>query len=47
MFFERIQGIGYDSLDSRFKTIALEKKYIAKILSITRRWPKYIIFLEL
>ena len=47
MFFERIQGIGYDSLDSRFKTTALEKKYIAKILSITRRWPKYIIFLEL
>ena len=39
--------IHYDSLDSRFKTTALEKKYIAKILSITRRWPRYIIFLEL
>ena len=39
--------IHYDSLDSRFKITALEKKHIAKILSITRRWPKYIIFLEL
>ena len=39
--------IHYDSLDSRFKTTALEKKHIAKILSITRGWPRYIIFLEL
>ena len=39
--------IHYDSLDSRFKKTALEKKDIAKVLSITRRWPKYIIFLEL
>ena len=39
--------IHYDSLDSHFKITALEKKHIAKILSITRRWPKYVIFLEL
>ena len=39
--------IHYDSLDSRFKITALEKQPIAKILSLTRRWPKYIIFLEL
>ena len=39
--------IHYDSLDSRFKITTLEKKHIAKILSITRRWPKYVIFLEL
>ena len=29
--------IHYDSLDLHFKTTALEKKLVAKILSITRR----------
>ena len=34
-------------LDSRSNTIALGKKVIAKILSLTRRWSNYIIFLAL
>ena len=39
--------IHYDSLDLRFKTTALEKKLVAKIVSIISRWPKYKIFLAL
>ena len=40
-------NIHHDSLDSRSNTIALGKKLIAKILSLTRRWSKYIVFLAL
>ena len=36
--------IYYDSLNSRFKTTALEKEHLANISSITCRWPKYVIF---
>ena len=39
--------IHHDSLNSRSNAIALGKKLIAKILSLTRRWSKYIVFLAL
>ena len=35
--------IHHDSLDSRSNTAALGKKLVAKILSLTRRWSKYVL----